>query len=61
MATILFHKGLYIIGDLAYAIRSYLLTPYNNAKLGSAEDAFNFYLSSTRIYVECAFGEIDRR
>ena len=61
MATILFHKGLYIIGDSAYAIRSYLLTPYDNAKPGSAEDAFNFYLSSKRIYVECAFGEIDRR
>ena len=61
MATDLFNKGIYIVGDSAYAIRSYLLTPYDGAKPGSAEDAFNFYLSSMRIYVECAFGEIDRR
>ena len=61
MASELFNRGLYIIGDSAYAIRSYLLTPYDGAKPKSAEDAFNFYLSSKRIYVECAFGEIDRR
>ena len=54
-------RGLYLIGDSAYALRSYLLTPYDNAKPGSTEDTFNFFLSSQRIYVECAFGEIDRR
>ena len=53
--------GLYLVGDSAYALRAYLLTPYDNAKPDSKEDAFNFYLSSNRIYVECAFGEIDRR
>jgi hypothetical protein len=54
-------RGLYLIGDSAYALRSYLLTPYDNAQPGSKEDCFNFYLSSNRIYVECSFGEIDRR
>ena len=54
-------SGLYLVGDSAYALRSYLLTPYDNAMPGSSEDVFNFFLSSQRIYVECAFGEIDRR
>ena len=55
------NRGLYIVGDSAYAIRSYLLTPYDNAAPGSKQDSFNFFLSSKRIYSECAFGEIDRR
>jgi len=37
------------------------ITPYDNAKPGSKEDAFNFHLSSCRIYVECAFGEMYKR
>ena len=49
------------MGDSAYAIRSYLLTPFDNADAGSSEDTFNFFLSNMRIYVECTFGEIDRR
>ena len=54
-------KGFYIFGDSAYAMRVYLLTPYDNPAPGSPEDNFNYFLSSNRIYVECAFGEIDRR
>ena len=54
-------KGLYIIGDSTYAMRSYLLTPYNNARPGSSEDSFNLFISSSRIFVECAFGELDCR
>ena len=54
-------KGLYIVGNSAYALRLYLLALYDNATPGSKEDTFNYYLSSNRIYVECAFGEIDRR
>ena len=61
MAEELMQQGIYIVGDSAYAIRSYLLTPFDNAAPGSSEDAFNFYLSNMRIYVECTFGEIDRR
>ena len=54
-------EGVYIVGDSAYALRSYLLTPFDNAEPGTPEDTFNFYQSSCRIWVECAFGEIDRR
>ena len=54
-------KGLYIIGDSAYALRSYLMTPYDNVKPNTKEDHYNYFHSSSRIYVECAFGEIDRR
>ena len=53
--------GLYLVGDSAYSIRGFLLTPYENAQPNSREDAFNYFLSNQRIYVECAFGEIDRR
>ena len=53
--------GFYIVGDSANALRSYLLCPYDSTEPGSPEDAFNYYLSSNRIYVECCFGEVDRR
>ena len=54
-------QNMYIIGDSAYALRNYLLCPYDNATPKSLEDSFNYFLSSARIYVECCFGEIDRR
>ena len=54
-------KGIFLIGDSAYSLRSYLLTPYDNPGSGTAKDNFNFFQSSCRIYVECCFGEIDRR
>ena len=54
-------KGLYFIGDSAYSLRSFLLTPYDNAAHGSAEDNYNFFHSSSRIAVECCFGEVDLR
>ena len=57
----MFALSFFILGDSAYAIESFILPPYDNAKSKSAEDAFNFYQSSARITVECAFGEIDRR
>ncbi len=37
------------------------MTPYDNAMHGTAEDNFNFLHSSSRIVVECAFGEINLR
>jgi len=52
---------LYLIADLAYALRSFLITPYHNAVSGSAEDAFNYYHSCNRIVIECCFGEIYAR
>ena len=54
-------KKLYFIGDSAYALRPYMLTPFDNALPDTKEDTFNFFLSSNRINVECAFGEISRR
>ena len=54
-------QGLYMIGDSAYSIRSFIIVPYDNAFHGTGEDTFNFYHSSSRIVVECAFGEIDMR
>jgi hypothetical protein len=53
--------GLYFVGDSAYSIRSFLQVPYDNAVPQSAEDCFNYHLSTCRIWVECAFGEIDMR
>ena len=53
--------GLYIVGDSAYAIRSFLLTPFDNARPQSPEDGFNYHQLTCQIWVECAFGEIDMR
>ena len=57
----MYDRGYFILGDSAYAIESFILPPYNLAKSKSPEDDFNFYHSSARITVECAFGEIDLR
>ncbi|KAL7461520.1 hypothetical protein ACHAXS_001940 [Conticribra weissflogii] len=51
--------GFYFIGDSAYGIKSFLLMPYDNVCHGSAEDYYNFFHSSTRICVKCAFEEIN--
>ena len=55
------NKGFYFIGDSAYSLKSFLLTPYDNVLHGTPEDNFNFFHSSSRICVECTFGEIDLR
>ncbi|KAL7544549.1 hypothetical protein ACHAWF_007926 [Thalassiosira exigua] len=54
-------RGYYFLGDSAYNLKSFLLTPYDNALHGDPEDSYNFFHSSQRICVECAFGEIDLR
>ena len=61
LAPNLYEKGFYIIGDSAYCIESFILTPYDNALSKTSEDNYNFYQSSARITVECSFGEIDLR
>ena len=54
-------KGFYFIGDSAYSIKSFILTPFDNTLHATAEDNFNYFHSSSRIAVECAFGEVDLR
>jgi hypothetical protein len=54
-------RSYYFIGDSVYSLRSSLMTPYDNAMHGTAEDNFNFFHSSSRIVVECAFGKINLR
>ncbi len=52
-------KGLHFIGDSAYSLKSFILTPYDNAAYGNLEDNYNFFYSSLQIAVECCFGEVD--
>lgn len=54
-------KGYFFIGDSAYSLKSFLLTPYDNALHDTPEDNYNFFHSSSQISVECCFGEIDLR
>lgn len=61
MAPLLKEHGLFIVGDSAYPLSSYLQVPYDNAQPGSVEDSFNFWLSNSRIRIECAFGELVMR
>ena len=64
-SVILQQQGFYLVGDSAYNLTPFLLVPYSsdNVKNDSCDmcDAFNFYLSSSRIYIECAFGELVRQ
>lgn len=40
----LFANGFFILGDSAYSIESFILTPYDQPHSKSPEDDFNFYL-----------------
>jgi hypothetical protein len=46
-------KGYYFLGDSAYALHQFLITPYDNAMHSTPKDNFNFFHSSSRIIVEC--------
>ena len=35
-------RGFYFIGDSAYALKSFILTPYDNVLHGTLEDSYNF-------------------
>lgn len=39
--------GFFFIGDSAYSLRSFLVTPYDNVLHGTSEDNFNFFHSSS--------------
>ena len=57
----LYQKERFILGDSAYGIESFLIPPYDTPFSKTPEDDFNYYHSSARITVECAFGEISLR
>jgi DDE superfamily endonuclease len=61
----LYSRGLFIAGDSAYNLTSFLVTPYETDEVSSdsdhMKDSFNYHLSSCRIYIECAFGELVMR
>ena len=61
MNDILKEHGLFIVGDSAYPLSAYLQVPYHQPSPNSQEDAFNFWLSNSRIQIECAFGEFIAR
>ena len=64
-ADLLEQQGYYIVGDSAYNLTPFLLTPYSTDEVRhdptNTYDTFNFFLSSSRIFIECAFGELVRR
>jgi hypothetical protein len=53
-------EGLSLYGDNAYVNSPYMIVPFKGAQNG-AKDAFNFYHSSLRINIECAFGMMVHR
>ena len=57
--------GYYFIGNSAYSSKSFLHTPYDNAVRGTDKDNYNYFHSSSRIFVvvvvECTFRAIDLR
>lgn len=58
-------RGWFLVGDSAYGLSPFPLAPHDlsdaNADVNGVLDSFNFHLSSCRIYIECAFGELVMR
>jgi hypothetical protein len=52
--------GLCLFGDNAYVNTQYMITPFKGSVSG-AKAAFNYYHSSLRINIECAFGMLVHR
>ena len=65
LAPELEQQGLFLVGDAAYALASYMMVPYDKTELDDdplkIRDSFNYYLSACRIFIECAFGELVMR
>jgi DDE superfamily endonuclease len=65
LSSDLYSRGLFIVGDSAYNLTPFLVTPYDtedaSGDLDGSKDSFNYHLSSCRIYIECAFGELVMR
>nr|XP_012215711.1 PREDICTED: putative nuclease HARBI1 [Linepithema humile] len=55
-------EGTHIIGDSAYTLQPYLLTPFrNNGHLTPRQKLYNKKLSSKRVVIEQAFGKLRAR
>lgn len=58
-------RGPFIVGDSACSLTPFLLAPHDINSMKSdpenAKDGFNYHLSSCRIHMECAFGELAMR
>lgn len=54
-------QGLFLVADLAYPLYSFLQVPYDQKEVEvdpvGAKDAYNYYQSSDRIWIECSFGK----
>lgn len=51
----------YLIGDAAYPLSKFMIKPYPGINLSMRQAHFNYILSSTRMSVECAFGQVKSR
>ena len=58
-------RGIFIAGDSACGLTPFLVVPHEQDEVKQdrlqVRDSFNFHLSSCRIYIECAFGELVMR
>lgn len=45
----------WVVGDEAYSISEWIITPYPGSTLTHDEDSFDFFLSSLRMHIEQAF------
>jgi hypothetical protein len=57
MAKWLRTNGFFLVGDSAYSLASWIMTPFPDVSvIGDIKDSFNFWLSNSRIRIECSFG-----
>lgn len=65
ISKVLHEMGLFIAGDSAYQLAPFLITPHDVLEtkndINGNKDSFNYHLSSCRIHIECAFGELVMR
>ena len=55
----MFPKGAFLLGDAAYQLQTWLITPYkNNGHFLNDQHKFNFKISATRCVIERAFGRL---
>jgi DDE superfamily endonuclease len=65
LSEVLRDRELFLVGDTAYGLTSFLQVPFDTAELkhdtNGMRDSFNYHLSSCRIHIECAYGELVMR